>query len=74
MIATAQNTTRKLTYKGTAVEVWEARAQNGTRFHLFVVGTALMEGQTLPEVKPKFQTDLSDQKIPAAETAALADT
>ena len=82
MIATVQNTKRKLQYKGQTVEVWEARSQAGTRFHLFVVGAQLMPGQQsivkqagvdVDIVKARFDDDLADQKIPAAETAKLPD-
>lgn len=84
MIATVQNTKRTLTYKGKQkVEVWEARSQAGTRFHLFVVGAQLMPGQQsivkttggkeVDLTKSRFDDDLADQKIPAAETAKLPD-
>lgn len=72
MIARVQNTSKKISYKGTPVEVWEGYSETGIRFHLFVTGTQMMDSQDLR--KDKFAAEIADVKrIPSNETAALGD-
>lgn len=103
MIARVQATTKKVQFQGKEAEVWEGISPTGIRFHLFVAGARMMDGQTVTQTvmepamengqpvledgkpvqkpvnkvvsaKAKFADELAgDVKIPAPETAALAE-
>jgi hypothetical protein len=69
MIATVQNTKKKVTVNGQPATVWEGLSQRGTRFHLFVITARPMDANDPNPLA--FQTELAEAKIPAVDTNVL---
>ena len=69
MIATVQNTKRRVTVNGNVMTVWEGLTQGGVRFHLFVIAARPMNPND-PKLST-FQVEIGVAKTPAVDTNLL---